>query len=170
MTSSASIASGFLLLLVLAGCSVSFSPDAQAELPKPTAGTPSQQAEAIDAAREYLALIDDKKFGETWERAGSVLKDRTSEFWWTNALKASRALHGSGDREIEGLGFTSQIETGVPVDDYVLVQFKSASGSTTLTEKIVMQKEQGTWKIIGYFATTHRKFGGEPDGGSPSAP
>ena len=153
-------AGGFLLLLALTGCRVSFSPGPQADLPKPTAGTASQQAEAADAARQYLALIDDKEYEKTWDRAGSALRATTNKFMWTGVLKASsKAIGSAAQREIEGFGFTTQIDAAVPVGDYVMVQFKSKSGNTTLTEKVVMQKEQGSWKIIGYFATKRAEFG-----------
>ena len=63
------------------------------------------------------------------------------------------------DRSIEGYGFTPRIDPGAPVGEYVLVQFKTRSGNTTLTEKVVMQKEQGAWRIVGYFATRRAEFG-----------
>jgi hypothetical protein len=153
-------ASGFLLVLVLTSCSVSFSPEPQADLPRPTAGTATQQVEAADAARQYLALIDNKEYEKTWDRAGSVLRATTNKFMWTGVLKtSSHALGSPTRREIEGFGFTTQIDAAVPVGDYVMVQFKSKSGNTTLTEKVVMQKEQGSWKIIGYFAAKRAEFG-----------
>jgi PBP1b-binding outer membrane lipoprotein LpoB len=143
-----------MLLLILTGCTVSFSPGPEAVLPKPTAGTPSQQAEAIDAARQYLAMIDNHEYDETWEHAGSSLQESTSKFVWTNALKlTSKMLGTSSKRDVEGLGFSTQIDQKVAVGSYVLVQFKSQSGSVTATEKVVMQKEHGLWKIIGYFVT-----------------
>ena len=37
------LAGGVLLLLVLAGCTVSYSPEAQSPLPEPTSGTAAQQ-------------------------------------------------------------------------------------------------------------------------------
>lgn len=154
------LASGFLLLLVLTGCTVSFSPQPQADLPKPTAGTASQQAEAAGAARHYLALIDNKEYDKTWDQAGPALRSTTSKVMWTSVLKAgSRALGSPAKREIEGFGFTTKVDAAVPAGDYVMVQFKSRSGNTTLTEKVVMQKEQGSWKIIGYFANKRAEFG-----------
>ncbi len=151
-----------LLLLILSGCTVSFSPQPQADLPEPTAGSPLQQAEAEAAAREYLSMIDSAAYDETWERSGSALRDTSSRFVWTNMLKAtSRSLGIDADRQVDGFGFTTQPDAGVPVGEYVLVQFKSQSGNATATEKIVMQREQGAWKIVGYFITKRAEFGTE---------
>lgn len=149
-----------LLLLILSGCTVSFSPQPQADLPESTAGSPPQQAEAAAAAREYLAMIDSAAYDETWERSGTALRDTSSRFVWTNMLKAtSRSLGIDADRQVEGFGFTTQPDAAAPVGEYVLVQFKSRSGNATATEKVVMQKEQGAWKIVGYFITKRAEFG-----------
>ena len=145
------------LLLMLAGCTVSFPPPQQADLPEPSAGSPSQQAEAAAAAREYLAMIDIGDYDETWERSGSALRDTTNRFVWTNMLKATRRSLGiDADRQVDG---STQPDAGVPVGEYVLVQFKSKSGNATATEKVVMQREQGAWKIVGYFITKRAEFG-----------
>src|SRR5690606_26561100 len=149
-----------LFLLVLCGCTVSFSPQPQADLPEPTAGSPPQQAEAEAAAREYLSMIDSAAYDETWERSGSALRDTTNRFVWTNMLKAtSRSLGIGADGQVDSLGVTTQRDAGVPVGEYVLVQFKSKAGNATATEKVVMQREQRAWKIVGYFITRRAEFG-----------
>lgn len=149
-----------LLLLALTGCNVSFSSGSQAGLPTPTAGTASQQAEAAEAARQYLAMIDNQEYEKTWDRAGSALKATTNKLMWTNVLKASsKAFGSSAQRDIDGFGFTHKIEAAVPEGDYVTVLFVSKPGNKAHTEKLVMQKEQGSWKIIGYFATVRTEFG-----------
>ena len=64
------------------------------------------------------------------------------------AKKAFTLLPG---REPESMGFNTQAEPGGPVGEYVMVQFVARAGDLTATERVVMQKEQGRWKIIGYF-------------------
>lgn len=143
-------APALLAAALLCGCRVSFSSDNK--LPEPTAGTASEQEQAAAAARRYLALIDQGKYDETWNHAGPALQNMTNKFLWKNTLKLTHKAFGTPpSRELDGFGFTSQIEADVPVGEYVLVQFKSPSGNTTTTEKVVMQKAAGSWKIIGYF-------------------
>lgn len=154
------LAFGLSLLLALTGCQVSFSTGSQPDLPKPTAGTASEQAEAAAAARGYLALIDNEQYEKTWEQGGSALKTMTNRFVWINTLKVlNQTLAISSARELEGFGFSTQIDARVPPGSYVLVQFKSQSGKVTTTEKVVMQEEHGAWKLIGYFRHKHAKFG-----------
>jgi hypothetical protein len=148
-----------LALALLGGCNVSYSPDEKAQMPATSSGTPAQQAEADAAARGFLALIDAGQYDTTWERAGSALKASSSKLTWTSALKAASLLGHPEQRSLEGFGFTSRVDLAAPVGEYVLVQYKTRSGNVTFTEKVVMQKEQGAWKIVGYFTTKRAEFG-----------
>ncbi|HJR72459.1 MAG TPA: DUF4019 domain-containing protein [Luteimonas sp.] len=145
------LVAAFIVATALCGCKFSVS-SGDEKLPAPTAGTAAEQEEAAAAARRYLALIDQEKYDETWRQAGPALRDETNNFLWRNTLKLTHKAFGTpANREIEGFGFSTRIEANVPVGEYVLVQFKSPSGNTTATEKVVMQKEAGAWKIVGYF-------------------
>lgn len=149
----------FLCLLLLAGCRVSFSPNASSNLPDSTAGTIEQQREAESAAKNYLALIDSKQYDKTWAASGPALRTTSTKIAWVNGLALTRkTFNVSSKREIEGFGFSTRIDTAVPVGEYVLVQFKNVSGNVTTTEKVVMQKDQSAWKIIGYFVDKRAEY------------
>jgi hypothetical protein len=153
------LAVGLLCMLLLTACNVSFSTGGTSALPEPTAGTAEQRLEAEAAARSYLGMIDREEFQRTWDQSGPALRAQSSEFAWKNMLKlAVKTLGSSRQRELDGCGFSTRIDASVPEGEYVLVQFKSASGSTTTTEKMVMQKDQSQWKIIGYFVTKHAEY------------
>lgn len=49
----------------------------------------------------------------------------------------------------------------VPPGEYVLVQFKQSAGKVTITEKVVMQREQANWKLIGYFINKRVQYGAD---------
>ncbi|MFT3808210.1 DUF4019 domain-containing protein [Arenimonas sp.] len=150
----------FVILSILGACSVSFSPGGETGLPEPTPGTPAQQQEAVTAAREYIDMIDRGQYSRTWERAGPALKDLTNELVWTNTLKlASKLSEGKPEREIQGLGFATQVDVGGPIGEYAFVVFASRSGGMSLSEKVVMQKAGGDWLIVGYFANKQTTFG-----------
>jgi hypothetical protein len=153
------VAAALAIVLLACGCRVEYTAgEAQADRPATAPGTTQQQTEAEAAARGFLALIDAGQYDKTWEQAGSALKASSSRFMWTGALKATSLLGHPDARRLEGFGFTSRVDPAAPVGEYVLVQFKTRSGNTTLTEKVVMQKEQGTWRIVGYFANKRAEF------------
>ncbi|WP_170185852.1 DUF4019 domain-containing protein [Pseudoxanthomonas dokdonensis] len=151
-----------LLLMTLPGCTVSFNPSANQDLPEPTSGNREQQLEAEQAARMYLQMIDRKQFEKTWRMAGSALRDQSSEFAWVNMLKlASKTFGTPQQRTLEGFGFSPRIDVNVPPGEYVLVQFKDSAGKVTVTEKVVMQREQASWKLIGYFINKRVQYGAD---------
>jgi hypothetical protein len=143
------------LLLALSGCSVSVDTNAPVALPAPTQGTQAQREEALAAARSHLALIDAHRYQESWQQTGPVLRGTINEFMWTNMLRATRGLGTPTERQVRGGGFSTQVDPGGPLGDYAFVVFQSRSGDATLAEKVVMERDQGTWKIIGYFLRRH---------------
>jgi len=155
------IATCIAAVLLLTGCNVSFSSgDKKSSSPESTVGSPEQQKEAEAAARAYLSMIDRKEYEQTWKLVGPALRSQTSKFAWVNTLKVTRkALDPGKKRNLEGFGFSKQIDPSVPVGEYVLVQFNEIAGAVTTTEKVVMQKDQSKWKIIGYFIYKKSQFG-----------
>ena len=154
------IAFCFASLMLITGCNVSVSTGDKKDAPKTTSGSQEQQTEAEAAARSYLAMIDRKEYEKTWELAGPALLSQTSQFAWVNTLKLTRKAFDPGaKRQLEGFGFSTQIDASVPVGEYVLVQFKDVAGAVTTTEKVVMQRDQSKWKIIGYFIHKKSQFG-----------
>ena len=141
-----------LLALLLCACTVSFNPPSQQQLPESTAGTPAEQQEALAAAQVFIGMIDRGDYDAIWLNAGPSLRDATNETAFIMTLKlAKKAFTLLPGREPESMGFNTQAEPGGPVGEYVMVQFVARAGDLTATERVVMQKEQGRWKIIGYF-------------------
>ena len=150
------------ILFSIAGCNVSFNTENKTTPSNVSSGTSEQQAEAESAARSYLAMIDQKQYKETWLQVGPALSAQLNEFTWVNTLTLTRkAFDGGANRQVEGFAFTPQIEPHVPVGEYVLVQFKDIAGNVTTTEKVVMQKDGGKWKIVGYTIFKNQQFGGD---------
>lgn len=98
-------------LLLLPGCRVSFTPPT--ELPASTQGTGEQRSEALDAAEAYLALIDGKRYAETWQTAGPALKGMSNEVMWVNTLMLTRKISLPEGRELQGVGFSTRARTRV---------------------------------------------------------
>ncbi len=140
-----------LLLLSLAGCQVSFTPPQATALPAPTQGTEEQRGEALKAAEGYLALIDGKHYAETWKTAGPALKGMSNELMWVNTLKLTGKIPLPEGRELHGIGFNTRVDARAPEGEYVVLEFVRRAGDTTATEKMVMQKHESRWMIIGYF-------------------
>lgn len=149
-----------VVLLLLSACTVSFNPPNAQQLPEPTAGTETEQREAVKAARGYLEMIDRGEYKAIWRDAGPLLRDMTNETAFITTLKVMKKTFALlPGRKPKGLGFNTQVDPGGPVGEYVVVIFEAKVGNLTATEKVVMQKEQGKWKIVGYFITKRRQTG-----------
>lgn len=148
-------------LLLLTGCRVSFTPPT--ELPASTQGTEEQRSEALEAAEAYLALIDGKRYAETWQTAGPALKGMSNEVMWVNTLKLTRKIPLPEGRELQGIGFNTRVDARAPEGEYAVLEFVRRAGDTTATEKVVMQKYESRWMIVGYFVNKRVNLVGGKD-------
>ena len=148
-----------LCLLLLAGCTVSYQ--SAGPLPQPTTGTQSQRDEVEHAAREYLGMLDRGEYDATWESAGPALRAQSSRFAWVNAMKLLRkTLPAAPECTVGSIGFTPKVDANAPVGEYAFAVFEGTAGSAATTERVVLQKEQARWKIVGYFMYSKVKLGG----------
>lgn len=146
-----SVGMALCAVLMLAGCRFSFgTDDGKQALPAPTAGTPELRQEAAAAAKDYLKLIDAHEDDEVWARAGSGLHAISSKRVFLSSIKFARTFSLPQKRELHGFGFTPKVDPALPVGDYVVVAYKAVSGNVVSTERVVMQREDDAWKLIGY--------------------
>lgn len=119
-------ASATMLLFVVAGASSARAQDETAP-----------DMEAINVARavaiEWLALVDDGDYQESWSQAASPVQDAVTLDGWTTSLQDARGpLEPFGERTlVDSREMTNP--PGAPEGEYVLVE------------------ENEVWKVIGYF-------------------
>ena len=143
---------GAWMALMLAGCTVSYTPQSQGDLPEPTRGTDAQRDEAIAAARFYTGVIDRGDYELVWRLGSPALRASTNHFMFTNAIKLGRKVLGApGNRSPNAVVFTTQPDPGTPVGEYAVVDFRTPGENSITTERVVLQKERRRWKIAGYF-------------------
>jgi hypothetical protein len=105
---------------------------------------------AADAVKECLKLIDAHEDDEIWKRAGSGLHTTSSKRVFLSSMKFARTFSLPDKRELHGFGFTPKVDLALPEGDYVVVAYKAVSGNVVSTERVVMQREDDAWKLIGY--------------------
>jgi hypothetical protein len=88
---------------------------------------------------------------ETWGQASPYLQQISSQTIWSTGIGAFRSSAGAfKSRKLKGIGFTHTLD-GVPVGDYAAVAFDTTFANSTVEEKVVLQNDQGEWKVLGYF-------------------
>jgi hypothetical protein len=106
--------------------------------------------EAVAVGQKWLSLLDDKKYEESWTQAGSNFRDKVKQEQWVEALKRSREPLGS---LVSRTGARVQLTTslrGAPDGEYAVIHFTTSLQNKTITERLDLQKENGTWQVFAY--------------------
>lgn len=111
------------------------------------------EAQATEAAKAWLQLVDQGKYNESWQEAASVFRRNVGKGQWKKMAQGVREPLGSLQvRQLESAKYTSTLP-GAPDGEYVIIQFKAtyankASAVETLTP---MKDSDGVWRVSGYF-------------------
>ena len=112
-----------------------------------------QQLPSLNAALEWLKLIDEGDYAESWENAATYLKQIIPQEQWEKSLSAARIPFEAliSRRVLSNNPLTSL--PGVPDGEYDVLTFESsyvkkAEAIETIT---VMKDTDGTWRVAGYY-------------------
>ena len=107
---------------------------------------------ATVAALDWLTLIDDGKYDESWQAGASVLQDNVTVEQWSTALKDARdpLEPFEGRKLLESRKVTDP--QGAPAGEYIFLHYRTqAANEQTVTETVVLLEEGDAWKVVGYF-------------------
>jgi hypothetical protein len=148
-----------LAALLLGACTVSFNSNNENPLPPPVAGTEAQQAEAFAAAKDIIHAIDRGEYSSVWGNSGELLKNSANEFVFTKMLEVTRGNLGKPEpRGRPRIGFTSKVDQNAPVGEYCVLEVDTDFDGTIVTEKLVLERVSGKWKLAGYFMSSKTKI------------
>lgn len=124
------------------------SPAAQAA---PAAVSPADKA-SEQAARQWIALVDDHQYEKSWDAAGSSFRKAVTAATWASQAKPVREPLGQvTSRELAGVEQHGDLP-GMPSGDYRVLRFATDFAKAKGTvETVVMAKEDGAFRVIGYF-------------------
>jgi hypothetical protein len=109
-------------------------------------------AEAQEAAESWLALVDDGKYGESWDEAASYFKAQLPKEKWEGMLNQVRAPLGkTQSRKLKGAKFTTALPRA-PKGEYVVIQYETSFENAKSTVETItpMKQEDGSWRVSGY--------------------
>jgi hypothetical protein len=109
-------------------------------------------AEAQKAAQSWLALVDDGKYGESWDEAASYFKAQLPKEKWEGMLNQVRAPLGkTQSRKLKGAKFTTALPRA-PKGEYVVIQYEASFENAPSTVETItpMKQEDGSWRVSGY--------------------
>ena len=113
---------------------------------------PNEKA-AVAAAEAWLDLVDEGKFGDSWDEAARFFKSAVKKEQWVQQIKTARPPFGKAlSRELVGAEYMTSVP-GAPDGEYVVIvfktKFKNKDGAfETITP---MMDEDGAWRVSGYY-------------------
>jgi len=108
--------------------------------------TQASEAAAVDAARQFLALLDRDDWAASYQATHQSFKLLNTPDWWADASKKVRGQVGTAQsRELATVNFTP-----APPNGYWIISFKAKySKKGSVVETLHMASENGGWKMTG---------------------
>jgi Protein of unknown function (DUF4019) len=114
------------------------------------------QSEATEAAQKaaesWLSLVDEGKYGQSWDEAAAFFKSKVPKQQWEGMLNQVRAPLGkTQSRKLKGAKYTTELPN-VPKGEYVVIQYDTSfENKGPAVETVVpMKEEDGSWRVSGY--------------------
>ena len=113
---------------------------------EPASATLSEAEAAARAAEDFLAMIDESRWAESYAATGAEFRRLNTLKAWTDVSARLRPPLG----KLVTRNITGNEYVPAPPAGYRLVKFRSAyAGGTTQTESVSLAWEDGAWKVAG---------------------
>jgi hypothetical protein len=114
---------------------------------------PEVERAALEAATSWLNLVDQEKYGESWEEAASYFKGAVSKEQWQQSMQSVRKPLGKKlSRNLKSQQYRTSLP-GAPDGEYVVIQFQTSfEHKKSAIETVTPMKERnGKWRVSGYY-------------------
>ena len=105
---------------------------------------------AVDA---WLSLIDEAKYAQSWDEAGTAFKGAVTSETWQNAVKSARGRFGAFKSRTLKSAMPATKLPNAPDGEYVVFQFDAIYEQNAATAELVTaaREKDGSWRVVGYF-------------------
>ena len=108
---------------------------------------------ATVCAEHWLQLIDEEKYGESWEETSTLFKGQVTKDQWVATISSLKSSFG---KTISRKLFETHYRTtlpGAPDGEYVVILFKTKfENKDNAIETITpMKNKDDSWHVSGYF-------------------
>jgi hypothetical protein len=108
---------------------------------------------AVEAARQWLQLVDRGEIDKSWESAASYFKRAVTREQWLQSMSAARTPLGDVvTRELRSSTYTTALP-GAPDGEYVVIQFDTSFENKRQAVETVtpMRDSDDEWRVSGYY-------------------
>jgi hypothetical protein len=104
------------------------------------------------AAKEWLKVVDEGEYAESWQQSDSFFKSQLSQNKWDAALEGVRTPLGKVTSRSELSAKKYSTLSGMPKGEYLVIQFQTEfQNKKSSTETLTLSKNSGEWLPVGYF-------------------
>ena len=114
---------------------------------------PEAEKAAVESAREWLTLVDNGDYAQSWESAAPYFRNAVAKEQWEKSLTAIRKPLGAVEsRKLKSARYRTTLP-GAPDGEYVVIQFSTSFEKKKAAIETVtpMLCDDGQWRISGYF-------------------
>ena len=118
-----------------------------------TKSDPVKEQEAIKATSNWLSLIDQEQYDQSWDEVASYFKGAVFQQQWLQSMESIRKPLGQNlSREVKSKKYHTSLP-GAPDGEYVVIQFVSSfSNKKSAIETVTsMLDTDGQWRVSGYY-------------------
>ncbi len=112
-----------------------------------------ENKEAVAASDEWLELIDEGGYAESWEASAAYFRNAVNKDRWEQQLSAVRKPLGKLiERNLLSAQYMRSLP-GAPDGEYVVIQYETSfENKKSAVETVTpMKDENGLWRVSGYY-------------------
>lgn len=109
--------------------------------------------QAVEAATQWLALIDQGQYSRSWQTAAVYFKAALTLAQWEQSLEAARKPLGKLiTRKLKSARYMTSLP-GAPDGHYVVITFETSfENKASAVESVTPMKDpDGQWRVSGYY-------------------
>lgn len=108
--------------------------------------------ESAKVAQDYVQLIDQGRYAETWTRGAKLFQKTISQGEWTTALNLARKPLGAVKSRTLKDQKPAWDPKGMPKGAYMVVDYKTSFARAPNSGELLtlMRESNGTWKVLTY--------------------
>ena len=114
---------------------------------------PEAEKAALEAAEDWLELVDTEKYEESWDEAASYFQGAVSTEQWLSSMQSVRNPLGQKlSRSLKSKQYHTSLP-GAPDGEYVVIQFNTSfDHKLSAVETVTPMKDRdGKWRVSGYY-------------------
>lgn len=133
-----------LMMLALGLSALMLAAGLGAPAAAPETASAAATSEAAVTARQFLALLDESRWDESYQRTGKQFREQNSLELWTSVSEKVRKPLGAATSRT----FLSHDNFPAPPDGYDVVKFRTSFvGKPDAIETVTLSREDGAWRV-----------------------